>query len=82
MRAYSFTKREIVLDVFVKFGKFYGISYLQKTAERLLPISSNILYKSFVLLAMNQLSNSWLSAEDLQELFASISQGLSQKYLK
>ena len=82
MRAYSFTKRETVLDVFVKFGKFYGISYFKKTAERLLPISSNILYKSFVLLAMNQLSNSWLSAEDLQELFASNSQGLSQKYLK
>ena len=45
---------------FVKFVKFYRISFLQKTAGRLLPISSNILDISLALLAINQLSHSWL----------------------
>ena len=39
---------------FVKFKKFYRISFLQKTAGWLLPISSNILDISLALLAINQ----------------------------
>ena len=46
---------------FVKFVKFYRISFLQKTAGGLIPLSSNILDISFTLLAINQLSHDWLS---------------------
>ena len=54
-------KSDSLLDVFVKFAKFYRISFLQKTAGRLVPISSNISDISLTLLAINQLSHNCLS---------------------
>ena len=57
----TFQKRGTILDVFVRFVKFYRMSFLQKTAGRLLPVSSNISDISLALLALNQLSHSWLS---------------------
>ena len=56
LRDYSFTKDGLHLRCFfVKFVQFYRISFLQKTAGRLLPISSNISDISLALLAINQL---------------------------
>ena len=56
LRDYSFTKDGLHLRCFfVKFVQFYRISFLQKTAWRLLPISSNISDISLALLAINQL---------------------------
>ena len=53
-------KRDSVLDVCWKFVKCYEISFLQKTAGRLIPISSNISDLSLALLTINHLSHSWL----------------------
>ena len=54
-------KSDSLLDVFVKFAKFYRISFLQKTAGRLVLISCNISDISLTLLAINQLSHNSLS---------------------
>ena len=54
-------KSDSLLDVFVKFAKFYRISFLQKTAGRLVLISCNISDISLTLLAINQLSHNCLS---------------------
>ena len=59
-RLTALRKRNSVLDLFFKFVKFYRILFGQKKAERLLPISSNISHISLALLAINQLSHSWL----------------------
>ena len=68
---------------FMKFVKFYRISFSQKTAGRLLPISSNISDILLALLAINQSRHNWLSVKDLnKELFASNSHCLPRKYLK
>ena len=62
LRTYSFTKKGLHIGgILVKFVKFYWISFLQETARRLLLISSNISDTSPALLAVNQLSLSWLS---------------------
>ena len=62
LRTYSFTKKGLHIgSILVKFVKFYWISFLQETARRLLLISSNISDISPALLAVNQLSLSWLS---------------------
>ena len=62
LAGYSFTKKGSHLRCFfVEFVKFYKISFSQKTVRQLLPISSNILDISLTLLAINQLSHSWLS---------------------
>ena len=54
-------KSDSLLDVFVKFAKFYRISFLRKTAGRLVLISCNISDISLTLLAINQLSHNCLS---------------------
>ena len=60
LRAYGFSKRDSILDAFVKFLKFWESHFYR----RLLPISSNILDISLTLLAINQLSHDWLSVQD------------------
>ena len=87
LRAYRFTKRHSIVDLFVKFLKFYGISFLQKTAGRLLPISSNISNISLALYAINQLSHSWLAVWDLHKdrrvtrNYAPVKRSHREKYL-
>ena len=61
LRAYSFTKKGLHLRCFCEICEALQNLMLQKTARRLLPISSNISEISLALLAINQLSQSWLS---------------------